>query len=146
MTGRTREMAGMKIYVNRVPAEGVREETTYDPNALDVERFDAHPEAPIRLSSFIRRVDRELIVEAAVRCALQLTCARCLHTFTQDFETTALLTYEVSPTDVVDVTEDVRQEIILAYPMIPVCQPGCKGLCAVCGQNLNVATCDHQQE
>ena len=45
--------------------------------------------------------------------------------------------------DVVDITDDVRQEIMLAYPMIPVCRPDCKGLCSVCGQNLNAGPCQH---
>ncbi|MBI2174769.1 MAG: DUF177 domain-containing protein [Candidatus Omnitrophica bacterium] len=56
----------------------------------------------------------------------------------------AMSSYHVAPTDVVDITDDVRQEIILAYPMIPVCREDCKGLCISCGQNLNVAACSHQ--
>ena len=136
----------MKIYVNRIPHDGLREETTYDPKALDIDRFDVHLNAPIQLSSFITRADRELVVDASMHCALQLNCARCLHTFERTLETTALLTYEVAPTDIIDITEDVRQEILLAYPMVPLCQPACKGLCAVCGQNLNVAMCAHQKE
>jgi uncharacterized protein len=42
---------------------------------------------------------------------------------------------------VVDITNDIRQEIILAYPMIPICRQTCKGLCAVCGYNLNQGVC-----
>jgi uncharacterized protein len=50
----------------------------------------------------------------------------------------------VAPTDVVDITDDIRQEIILAYPMIPICQQNCKGLCPVCGQNLNQEILPHK--
>jgi len=136
----------MKIYVNRIPRDGLHEDTTYDPKALDMDRFDVHLEAPIHLSSFITLADHALIIQASMRCALQLNCARCLQTFERELDTTTMLTYEVTPTDIVDITDDVRQEIILAYPMVPLCQPACKGLCAVCGHNLNTGPCAHHEE
>ena len=136
----------MKIYVNRVPVEGMHEETTYDPNALNVERFDVRLEEPINLSSFIMKAARELVVQAEIRGRIGFSCARCLQEFERPLHAAATLSYEVGPTDVVDITDDVRQEIMLAYPMIPICQEGCKGLCPVCGQNLNVAACPHKPE
>jgi uncharacterized protein len=35
----------------------------------------------------------------------------------------------------------VREQLILALPQVPVCQEGCKGLCPVCGTNLNEREC-----
>lgn len=37
----------------------------------------------------------------------------------------------------IDLTEMLRQEIILHFPFIPVCSEHCKGLCQLCGKNLN---------
>jgi len=37
----------------------------------------------------------------------------------------------------IDIHEMIRQEIILHFPLIPVCSEGCKGLCIDCGENLN---------
>lgn len=34
------------------------------------------------------------------------------------------------------------EEFMLALPARPLCAPGCKGLCARCGANLNAAPCD----
>ena len=133
----------MKIYVNRVPVEGMHEDATYDPKTLGIDRFDVRLEEPISLSSFITKAKRELVVQADIRARVGFSCARCLQEFQRPIQTAAILSYEVGPTDIVDITEDVRQEILLAYPMIPVCQEGCKGLCPVCGQNLNVAACVH---
>lgn len=42
----------------------------------------------------------------------------------------------------VDLTEDVREAMILAFPVYPVCRSECKGLCDRCGKNLNEATCE----
>ena len=134
----------MKIYVNRVPLEGLREQATYDPKTLDMERFDIHVEQPVALAAFITRAEHDLIVQADIDCTLQLNCARCLAPFEQPLHANAILSYEVASTDIVDVTEDVRQEIILAYPMIPLCRVDCKGLCAACGQNFNAGACPHQ--
>ncbi len=41
----------------------------------------------------------------------------------------------------IDLSEMVRQEIILHFPLIPVCSKGCKGLCMHCGVNKNSTKC-----
>jgi two-component system sensor histidine kinase PilS (NtrC family) len=38
-------------------------------------------------------------------------------------------------------TEDVREDILLAFPARNLCSGGCRGLCSECGQNLNVREC-----
>ena len=134
----------MKIHVNRVPPEGLKDHATYAPGTLDMERFDVYLREPFEVDAFITKADQELVVSAEIRAPLHLACARCLEEFPSVVSTDAVFSYKVQPTDVVDITEDVRQEIILAYPMIPVCQPDCKGLCSSCGQNLNTASCSHQ--
>lgn len=42
----------------------------------------------------------------------------------------------------IDLRSDVEQEIIMALPQQEMCSPDCKGLCPVCGQNLNNKQCD----
>ena len=42
----------------------------------------------------------------------------------------------------VNLTEDMREAIILTFPAYPICRPDCKGLCAMCGINLNNEACD----
>ena len=133
----------MKIVVNRVPFEGLRETATYDPAALDLVRPDIRVDEPIHVSAFIAKAEDELVVQAQIRGVLQITCARCLEPFAQPVATDATLSYGVKPTDVVDITEDVRQEILLTYPMAPTCRPDCQGLYRICGQNLNVSACLH---
>lgn len=135
----------MKIHVNRVPAEGLRDHASYDPAGLDMDREDIQPQEPFDVDAFITKADQELVVSVDISCPLRLTCARCLEPFTSTVATDAVFSYHVQATDVVDITDDVRQEVMLAYPMIPVCRPDCKGLCSICGQNLNQATCAHRE-
>jgi uncharacterized protein len=134
----------MKIYVNQIPEEGLTLRATYDPAALDMERPDVHLAEPFEAEAVATKADQELIVAVDVRVPARLTCARCLDEVSSVLTAQAVFNYNVEPTDVVDITDDVRQEVILSYPMVPVCRPECKGLCSVCGQNLNAGACVHQ--
>lgn len=42
---------------------------------------------------------------------------------------------------VIDLDPIVREQVLLALPGYPVCQEGCKGLCSVCGANMNERDC-----
>ncbi len=44
------------------------------------------------------------------------------------------------------ITEILREQLLLALPMKPLCKVDCKGLCPSCGTNLNVNTCQCLQE
>ena len=41
----------------------------------------------------------------------------------------------------IDLDPIVREQMLLALPGYPLCQEGCRGLCPVCGQNLNEREC-----
>ncbi len=50
--------------------------------------------------------------------------------------------YTVPPrTQVLDLTEALSEEYLLAQPRFVECRPDCKGLCARCGANLNDGPC-----
>ena len=87
-------------------------------------------------------------------------CSRCLKEFNYsiDVKTTERLFYadppgryydamEVFLIDkqdmAIDLTEMLRQEMLLQFPMIPVCSERCKGLCPDCHIDLNT-TAKHQ--
>ena len=42
---------------------------------------------------------------------------------------------------VIDLDPIVREQVLLALPQYPVCTDACKGLCPVCGANLNDREC-----
>jgi len=47
---------------------------------------------------------------------------------------------------ILDLTEVVRQDLLLAQPMSALCNPDCQGLCPNCGANLNEGPCNCQRE
>jgi uncharacterized protein len=96
-----------------------------------------------------------LRVQGEVQGQAQSHCHRCLGAFERPVETSfsVLLqrggTAEAEEvvllpenTETYDLTPVVREAVILEEPIVLVCRDDCKGLCAQCGQNLNVGSCD----
>ena len=47
---------------------------------------------------------------------------------------------------VLDLSEVLRQDILVALPVHILCKSDCRGLCPTCGQNLNDGPCDCEKE
>lgn len=94
---------------------------------------------------------------------LNLTCQLCLEPFVQTIVIPEAERefYHEAPKDIedpgdvflintkaliIDLSEMVRQEIILHFPLIPVCSKSCKGLCMYCGVNKNKTKCECKDE
>ncbi len=45
-----------------------------------------------------------------------------------------------------DLTEVLRQYVMTQRPMKPLCRPDCRGLCQICGSNLNEKQCGCRHE
>lgn len=90
----------------------------------------------------------DLIVTGKASVPLATVCARCLDDIRVTIEVKDLCFHFEKVRDLeVDLTDDVREEILLAFPSCFYCSPDCKGICPVCGTNLNHASCscDTQQ-
>ena len=108
------------------------------------------------------RTDRGILVRGKLRAQVSLVCSRCLaefdHDLNLDMEEEFFPTLDVSsgarlpqPEDseaftidehhVLALGEALRQYILLAIPLKPLCRPDCAGLCPHCGMNLNQGSC-----
>ncbi len=47
---------------------------------------------------------------------------------------------------ILDLTEVVRQELLLSLPVSVLCRADCRGICPQCGQNLNEEACECEPE
>jgi uncharacterized protein len=123
--------------------------------------------SPITGQTRIRRVNQGLLVDGWLDLTLEQACDRCLKhieqpihvTFTERFYPTVdvltgaplppLEEDDVFPIDEhhqVDLTEALRQNVLLAVPMVSLCNPDCMGLCSQCGCDLNLGPCKCQPE
>ncbi len=46
----------------------------------------------------------------------------------------------------IDLQDEVESSLLVELPMKPLCQEDCRGLCPICGQNLNIKECDCKRE
>lgn len=99
---------------------------------------------PVRCKLHCQVVDDHLLVDGALSAPLEMRCRRCDVAFAGELEHIPYhYDEELDPMpESVDLTEDIRESMILAFPSYPVCRESCKGLCAQCGANLNVGDCD----
>jgi uncharacterized protein len=98
----------------------------------------------IRIKGLISEQDEDAVFEGDARGRWRLECTRCLvpveADFTSPFE--QRVSIDAGP---MDLTEEVRQAIVLAQPMKIYCRPHCRGLCPVCRKNRNVTDCGHDK-
>ena len=93
-----------------------------------------------RLSSVMAGAD--LIVTGSASVPLATVCARCLDDIRVTIVARDLCFHFEKVRDMeVDLTDDVREELLLAVPSCFYCSPDCKGICPMCGTNLNHASC-----
>ena len=99
---------------------------------------------PIRYELTVEAAGSELVVRGWAETELRLRCSRCAQFFSTTARVSSFLhAYEwAEHPESVDVSADVREDLLLEIPGFPLCHDGCKGLCAQCGQDLNEGPCD----
>ncbi len=104
------------------------------------------------------RTPQGLLLQGKFGAAADLECVRCLETYSQPLKWSFSDLYAFDKSNITDsgllVPEDaqidleplLREYALLEFPISPVCKPDCKGLCLVCGENLNQRDCGHRPE
>lgn len=103
----------------------------------------ARAAGPIRYGLTVERAGTELVVRGEIEAPLELRCSRCANFFSTTARVSSFLhAYEWAENpELLDVSADVREDLLLEIPGFPLCHEGCKGLCAQCGQDLNAGAC-----
>lgn len=135
----------MKILLQQMGPTGLVLDHAYDPKALDVNREDL-AFRDVHLSGEAHQEGDHLTVHAVIDGIFESTCARCLEPIEQSLRRETALYYPIKQEQIIDVTEDVRTELLLDLPIAFLCRPDCRGLCVTCGRNLNEGPCEHHEE
>lgn len=101
---------------------------------------------------------RELIIQGQGRVVLETMCDRCLEPVSTEIVLDFMKNVDLDESDEeqkdeldeknyidgynLDVDKLLYNEILIGWPMKILCSEDCKGICNVCGQNLNKGTCD----
>lgn len=127
-------------------------------------------QGPAHVDAKLDKVERRVRVDAHGQAPLTVKCGRCLTPVTLDVPVDFKLTFVPSDEYVdeprekdprtgkvasfepsaeedvytgkeIDLDPILREQLLLALPGYPVCKDDCKGLCPVCGANLNDREC-----
>lgn len=97
----------------------------------------------VNIKAGVHKITNAVTVDLTLSAYPVMNCVRCLYEFEAFLKKNARLNYQVDNFNpVIDLNPDIREEIILDYPIRPLCTPGCKGLCLECGKNLNEGKCN----
>ena len=154
----------MEINVSHLLKSPVGTTRSYDLDSGEVVRLDDENTATIRDGNVrLDRTNTGVLARGHATATVTLACARCLEPvevmpsieFAEEYEPSIDiasgrplpapendLVFSIAPNHVLDLTEALRQNLIAALPIQPLCRSDCAGLCPVCGVNRNDTTCD----
>jgi len=152
----------MRIYFEKIPEEGL------EINFSDNFEMD---ESLFSINSFkgtIYAVNENFILTGNLNITIKDSCDRCLKEFTENIEEKILIEIvkennsdtETEETELkdedmglyfvseeyIDIEEIISQEAVLFRPIKRICNQDCRGLCPICGINLNKEICSCEQE
>ncbi len=112
----------------------------------------------IIVEASLDKTGNQFLLKSTIRVNGTFECDRCICQFGRMLQSSYQMYYsadgadhgqidraeiQVIPTGltVIDLSDDVRQTILLSIPLKLLCNDGCEGLCPHCGANLNSERC-----
>ena len=125
------------------------------PEHLGTELLGVPAGAEVELDLRLESVVEGVLVSGRATAVLRGECGRCLDPVTDTLTVPLqeLYAYEGSELgdddaasmigDLLDLEPALRDAVVLALPLTPLCDPDCAGLCAGCGERLDELPDDH---
>ena len=156
------------IKVDEITEEGLDLEWEEDHPSImaflkNFSQIDFDLEEPLRTKARVWKAGQSVVIQATVETVLQLHCVRCLKEFPYPLSSALNLTLlpskkapheeevELKEEEMestffeggeIRLSEIACEQIFLDLPYQPLCDEACKGLCPVCGKDLNLSNCD----
>ncbi len=148
----------MKLQLREIfQIEGLKKPVQYEITPEELKDIRGYTFArPLEIEGEISNRSGIVTLKYTVRCVLDVECDRCLKPFLQehtyDFSHTvvpslhsdnpAYDSYLVAENDSIDMNETAITDLLLMLPTKILCREDCKGLCYICGCDLNESVCD----
>jgi uncharacterized protein len=111
---------------------------------------------PVKVDLTLESLREGVLVTGTAEGLLRLNCSRCLVEYEQEFERKLDEVFYFNPEEaeqkegyemsgtVVDLEPMLRDAILLDIPAQPLHDADCRGLCPICGIDLNLGNCEHR--
>jgi uncharacterized protein len=139
------------------------------PGEIDFSSENVRQVRPLEWNATAERAGAEVRIAGDLHTTMEIACSRCLEPAQVDIAKPFDLFFrqrdefmfdeddeiELSEKDTrtaffsgthLVIDEILREQVLLAIPMKPLCKPDCKGLCPHCGVNLNLRNCSCAKE
>jgi len=139
----------MIIEIAKISKDGSTFQGEVDAGKLDLGRDDIiHPNGGLAYEMRVELIGSEILVRGRTWLDAECNCVRCGEIFSTTYEDSSFLrAYECKPEVFdLDLSDDLRESILLVLPPHPVCRDDCKGLCSGCRINLNQDSCTCEKE
>jgi uncharacterized protein len=123
---------------------------------------------PIQVQGWFTKVAEQVYFQGTLHGTLTAQCSRCVDLIQSDFTAQMRVVYlppstrlQIEGEEGVDAEDEldiymhdgvlldlrppVHDNVLLAFPVQPLCRPDCAGLCQVCGGNRNEVPCTCQE-
>jgi uncharacterized protein len=160
------------LKLDEIPPEGLNLSWTEERSSLlayleSLSQIDFDFETPLQSEVRVWKTGQSVLIKGKVQTNLQLQCVRCLKEFSFPISSTFELTLhplkETSSTEEKELGEEdmassfykggdihlseiTCEQIFLEIPYKPLCHEECKGLCPICGKDLNLTSCNCAKE
>ncbi|MDI6767343.1 MAG: DUF177 domain-containing protein [Bacteroidota bacterium] len=131
-----------------------------EPSAIGL---DANFYQAVEVNAQLEKTSHQIYIKTEIETPGRFRCDRCLDEFEISIKANFNMCYmynaletgkfpseeiqAISPDTVsIDLTEDIRQMIMLSVPLKLLCAENCMGLCTHCGTNKNHELCNCKEE
>ena len=120
----------LKVYVARMTRDGEELSGALDDSIYDLHDEYLRPFGGLRYELGVQLFGTELLVRGRLEQDFEAACSRC----GQDFDFTVKVSDFAASfatdekTEFVDLTQELRESILLALPTYPVCRQDCPGI------------------
>lgn len=113
------------VHPGEIPEEGLRISGEIEEDIFQLEDKTVQPVGPVRYEGHLSNITGSILFLGALSSDFQLECIRCLEPFIArvSLEGHGLQT-EIESSDTIDLTELIREDILLALPPHPRCEEG----------------------
>ena len=157
----------MLLHLSKIRTAHERYEKVYDAEAFASEQESFTVVRPVALAFDIFKDKAHFRLVGQVTTVLNLPCGRCLESFSLPVDASFDLRYQPHTAntgagereieeddlstafyedDTIDLGQLMREQFYLVLPMKPLCREDCRGLCPMCGMNLNRGKCGCTRE
>lgn len=159
-------MSELLLDISQMREARGRVDRSYGPDVIPPDADVYRVVDPVVLAAEIQRDRDQFHLSGTVSTAVELTCCRCLERYRLPVRESFDVLYlpqahapggeetEVEDDDlttayyrehVIDLGQLMQEQFYLAVPVKPLCQDDCRGLCPLCGTNLNQGGCSCTQ-